>query len=80
MYALMLMVGAIMGAIALAPGLQDMMKKLPFCSNPNSTFANLHPSIDCEHALGYMAVYRICFALVCFFILMSLIMVGVKSS
>uniref|UniRef100_A0A0K8TPS3 Putative conserved plasma membrane protein n=1 Tax=Tabanus bromius TaxID=304241 RepID=A0A0K8TPS3_TABBR len=80
MYALMLMAGAILGAIALAPGLQETLKKLPFCSNPNSTFANLHPSIDCEHALGYMAVYRICFALVCFFILMSLIMIGVKSS
>lgn len=36
--------------------------------------------MDCEYALGYMAVYRLCFGLVCFFTLMALIMMGVKSS
>lgn len=37
-------------------------------------------SIDCKDAVGYMAVYRICFAMFVFFSLMSFIMMGVKDS
>ncbi|XP_055911810.1 serine incorporator 1 isoform X1 [Eupeodes corollae] len=85
MYALMLLIGTILGAIALSPGLQDTLKKLPFCQNSNTTVTktlleNTFGQIDCQYALGYMAVYRICFGLVCFFALMALIMVGVRSS
>lgn len=83
MYAIMLLFGAIMGAIALAPGLQDTLRKVPFCTNSTSTASYAVPSssmIDCASAVGYMAVYRICFALVCFFFLMSLMMIGVRSS
>uniref|UniRef100_A0A1B0GP01 Uncharacterized protein n=2 Tax=Phlebotomus papatasi TaxID=29031 RepID=A0A1B0GP01_PHLPP len=84
MYALMLLFGAILGAIALAPGLQDTLRKVPFCANSTSTTSLVLPSayssIDCSSAVGYLAVYRICFALVCFFILMAVMMVGVRSS
>lgn len=72
-----------MGAIALAPGLQDVLKKVPFCTNSTSTSSHFVPdtsTIDCSSAVGYMAVYRICFALVCFFVLMATMMIGVKSS
>lgn len=85
MYALMLLIGTILGAITLSPGLQDTLKKLPFCMNENTTITkeligSTVGQIDCQYALGYMAVYRICFGLVCFFGLMSLIMIGVRSS
>ncbi|XP_005190861.1 serine incorporator 1 isoform X1 [Musca domestica] len=88
MYAFMLLVGTILGAIALSPGLQGTLKKLPFCINSTSStsskaldaFSGGSLQVDCEYALGYMAVYRICFGLACFFALMALIMVGVKSS
>lgn len=84
MYALMLLVGVIVCAITLAPGLNDWLKTVPFCANSTSATAKLVPneysSIDCAAAVGYMAVYRICFALVCFFGLMSTIMIGAKSS
>lgn len=79
MYALMLLFGAILGAIALAPGLQATLKKLPFCDNTTTT-SKIIGTIDCQSAVGYMAVYRISFALVCFFVLMAIIMIGVKSS
>ncbi|CAD7081870.1 unnamed protein product [Hermetia illucens] len=78
MYALMLLLGAIVSAITLAPGLQDWLKSLPFCANPNAT--RIAPTVDCTSALGYLAVYRINFALVCFFVLMAVIMIGVKTS
>lgn len=88
MYAFMLLVGTVLGAIALSPGLQDTLKKLPFCVNSTSSYSSKaidafsggSLQVDCEYALGYMAVYRLCFGLVCFFTLMALIMMGVKSS
>ncbi|XP_055606339.1 serine incorporator 1 isoform X3 [Uranotaenia lowii] len=83
MYALMLLLGAIVGAIMLTPGLQDFLRKVPFCANSTSSASNLIPSaetIDCSSAVGYLAVYRICFALCCFFALWAIMMVGVRSS
>ncbi|RZF32042.1 hypothetical protein LSTR_LSTR005946 [Laodelphax striatellus] len=63
MYAVMLLIGTIVGCIFLAPGLQNELKKF-----------------DCNNAVGYMAVYRLCFALSVFFFLMAAIMIEVKSS
>ncbi|KAL7733756.1 hypothetical protein ACLKA6_011485 [Drosophila palustris] len=88
MYAFMLLVGTVLGAIALSPGLQGTLKKLPFCVNSTSTYSSKaidtfsggSLQVDCEYALGYMAVYRLCFGLACFFTLMAVIMLGVKSS
>ncbi|XP_052868940.1 serine incorporator 1 isoform X1 [Anopheles cruzii] len=83
MYALMLVLGAIVGAIMLAPGLQDLLKKVPFCANSTSSASHIIPSgetIDCSSAVGYLAVYRICFALVCFFALWAVMMLNVRSS
>lgn len=87
MYALMLLFGAIASAITLAPGLQEWLKKVPFCAdtNPNTTLTKTAVewagyTADCSSAVGYMAVYRICFALVCFFVLMALMMIGASSS
>lgn len=79
MYALMLVLGAIVGAIMLTPGLQETLQKVPFCANSTSIASNVI-SIDCSAAVGYLAVYRICFALVCFFALWAMMMIGVRSS
>ncbi|KAK9504116.1 hypothetical protein O3M35_010524 [Rhynocoris fuscipes] len=79
MYAIMLLVGTITGCIFLAPGLQSALQKVPFCKNDTTTNLII-PSVNCEAAVGYMAVYRLCFALSLFFFLMALIMIGVKSS
>lgn len=80
MYALMLLFGAIVSGIALAPGLQEWLKGVPFCKNSTATSAILLPSVDCSYGVGYMAVYRICFAFACFFALMAVMMIGAKSS
>ncbi|XP_074113049.1 serine incorporator TMS1 isoform X3 [Cotesia typhae] len=79
MYALMLMLGTITACITLAPGLQDVLKKVPFCSNSSNYVPDTF-KIDCESAVGYLAVYRICFIVSLFFLLMSVMMIGVKSS
>lgn len=83
MYAIMLLFGAIVAGITLAPGLQDWLKEVPFCKNSTAKSTYLVPSdymADCSVAVGYLAVYRICFALACFFSLMSVMMLGAKSS
>lgn len=79
----MLFVGAIVSGIALAPGLQEWLKGVPFCKNSTATSSHVIPNgytADCSVAVGYLAVYRICFAFACFFALMAAIMIGAKSS
>ncbi|KAJ8920622.1 hypothetical protein NQ315_004761 [Exocentrus adspersus] len=79
MYALMLLIGTIVACITLSPGLENVLKKVPFCSNSTGIMPD-SVVFNCEKAVGYLAVYRICFILTCFFALMALIMLGVKSS
>lgn len=83
MYAIILLFGAICGGISIAPGLQEFLKKVPFCESSTSLSTHAIPSeyiADCSEFVGYLAVYRICFALTCFFALMAFMMIGAKSS
>ncbi|XP_012227301.1 probable serine incorporator isoform X2 [Linepithema humile] len=79
MYALLLLLGTIAACITLAPGLQNALKKVPFCAN-SSNYVPSDFTFDCDSAVGYLAVYRICFILSLYFFLMSVIMIRVKSS
>ncbi|XP_043194472.1 probable serine incorporator [Amphibalanus amphitrite] len=76
MYALMLLAVTVLSCILLAPGLQDTMQKVPFCNDHAPGAVKL----DCSTAVGYMAVYRVCFVATLFFSLMALVMINVKSS
>ncbi|XP_071876881.1 serine incorporator TMS1 isoform X3 [Bombus fervidus] len=79
MYALLLMLGTIVACITLTPGLQDALKKVPFCTN-SSNYVPSKFTVDCESAVGYLAVYRICFIIALYFFLMSIMMIRVRSS
>ncbi|KAL2714279.1 putative serine incorporator isoform X1 [Vespula squamosa] len=79
MYALLLMLGTIAACITMAPGLQDALKKVPFCAN-STNYVPSSFTIDCESSVGYLAVYRICFILALYFFMMSMIMIRVTSS
>jgi hypothetical protein len=39
-----------------------------------------HAGIDCHRGVGYLAVYRVCFALTTFFLLFAVLMIRVQSS
>nr|CAG4638491.1 EOG090X07ET [Cyclestheria hislopi] len=89
MYAVMLLLGTITACIMLSPGLQSAMQSVPFCQSPGkeshiSTISSAigldSLKVDCGIAVGYLAVYRLCFAISLFFFFMALIMIGVKSS
>lgn len=79
MYAMLLMLGTIAACITMAPGLQDALKKVPFCVN-STNYVPSSFTIDCESAVGYLAVYRICFILALYFFMMSVMMIRVRSS
>ncbi|XP_012283879.1 probable serine incorporator isoform X2 [Orussus abietinus] len=79
MYALLLMLGTIAACFTLLPSLQGALQKVPFCKNSTNYVPSTF-TVDCQSAVGYLAVYRICFILALFFFLMSLIMMKVRSS
>lgn len=85
MYALMMLLGTIVACIMLSPGLENALKKVPFCDSGDAdasyfTAATDQVKLDCTGVVGYLAVYRLCFAMSLFFFFMALIMIGVKSS
>lgn len=59
--------------VMLSDWLQTKLKNAPFCSQ-------IAGEAICQNVVGYLAVYRMLFAITMFFIMMSLIMIGVKSS
>nr|CAG4648687.1 EOG090X07ET [Polyphemus pediculus] len=81
MYAVMLLLGTITACIMLSPGLQSALEKVPFCQgSPGNALTDSLKLVDCGAAVGYLAVYRLCFAMTLFFLFMALIMIGVKNS
>jgi len=93
MYAIMLLVTTVVCCIMLAPGLQDTLSNVPFCTS-HGALIDTHGiavpgldlatgkslQVDCKQVVGYQAVYRLCFIVTLFFTLMSLIMIGVSNS
>lgn len=72
-YTLILLLGFVLSCIMLAPGIREKLDQIPrFC-------ANVGPE-NCDKLVGYMAVYRVCFALALFYLIMAVIMIKVKSS
>jgi len=89
MYAIMLLLGTVVACIMLSPGLESSLQKVPFCKGSETehsiletalTSATDNVTIDCTGVVGYLAVYRLCFAMSLFFFVMALLMIGVKSS
>ena len=93
MYAVLLLLTTIVACISLSSGVQSAMKSVPFCKDPNadnedpsfltkitSGFEPEQLQFDCQNGVGYLAVYRLCFIVTLFFILFSVMMIGVKSS
>lgn len=77
-YAVLLLMGVIVSCIMLAPGLADELAKIPYlCTGFEHV---IDPLLKCQNFVGYLAVYRVCFALAAFFFLFTILMINVKSS
>ncbi|EDL92898.1 serine incorporator 1, isoform CRA_c [Rattus norvegicus] len=73
-YALFLLVGVCVACVMLIPGMEEQLNKIPgFCENEKGV-------VPCNILVGYKAVYRLCFGLAMFYLLLSLLMIKVKSS
>jgi hypothetical protein len=75
-YGILLLLGMIVSWIFLVPGLATSLAKIPaLCKD--SSFSG---KVDCTKIVGYLSVYRIQFALACFFFVMMILMLCVKRS
>ncbi|XP_022341511.2 serine incorporator 1-like isoform X1 [Crassostrea virginica] len=83
-YSLLLIVGTIVASIFLAPGLQTELEKIPaLCKDLKIDTINVNIQdayLKCSDLVGYLSVYRICFAMTGFFVLFCIIMINVKTS
>ena len=65
-----------MSAVMLSPGIREKLDKVPhFCN-----LAGKYTDSGCDNIVGYLAVYRVCFAMACFFLILGVIMFKVSSS
>ncbi|XP_065059564.1 probable serine incorporator [Rhopilema esculentum] len=78
MYSFFLILGIIASGILLSPSVADTLKeKVPFYS---SACDKIGAGNDCEHMFGYGAVYRVSFGYAAMFVILMIIMFGVKDS
>ncbi|XP_041090021.1 serine incorporator 1-like [Polyodon spathula] len=79
-FSFFLLLGTIVSIIMILPGMETQLKKIPgFCVG-GSSIPGVSNSVNCDVIVGYKSVYRMCFAMACFFFLFSLIMIRVRSS
>ena len=70
-YTFILLLGFIMSCVMLAPDIRAKLQNIP----------QLCKYVDnCDDLVGYLAVYRVCFAMAAFFAVMAIITFKVKSS
>ncbi|KAM4549714.1 serine incorporator 1-like [Fundulus diaphanus] len=79
-FSFLLLLGTLVSIIMILPGMEGNLKKIPgFCVDGTS-IPGLHNHVNCDIIVGYKSVYRMCFAMACFFLLFSIIMIRVRSS
>jgi len=77
-YAIFLLLGSLTSFVMLIPKVEDSLKKIPaLCKQDDAYFKGL---ANCDLVVGYLAVYRVCFAMTAFFFLMSVLTIYVKTS
>lgn len=79
-FSFLLLLGTLVSIIMILPGMEENLKKIPgFCVGGSSIFGTEN-KVNCDIIVGYKSVYRMCFAMACFFFLFSIIMIRVRSS
>ncbi|KAG7457814.1 hypothetical protein MATL_G00231300 [Megalops atlanticus] len=79
-FSFFLLMGTVVSVIMILPGMETQLKKIPgFCKGGASIWG-IENKVNCDIIVGYKSVYRMCFAMACFFFLFSLIMIRVRSS
>ncbi|KAL1255602.1 hypothetical protein QQF64_013663 [Cirrhinus molitorella] len=79
-FSFFLLLGTIVSIIMILPGMETQLKKIPGFCEGESSIPGFQGKVNCEIIVGYKSVYRMCFAMACFFFLFSIIMIRVRSS
>lgn len=81
-YSIYIFIGAFVSCLMLIPSIQEKMESIPaFCQEGSSTsIIGINGNVDCKGLVGYLSVYRICFAMASFFFLMAVLMYNVTTS
>ncbi|KAG9474467.1 hypothetical protein GDO78_004660 [Eleutherodactylus coqui] len=81
-YAFLMFLGTLLSIVMLTPGISEQLKKVPgFCEGGFGTeLPHVNGYVNCNVLVGYKAVYRVSFAMSMFFLVFSLLMIGVKTS
>ncbi|KAM8767361.1 serine incorporator 2 [Acanthopagrus schlegelii] len=79
-FSFLLLLGTLVSVIMILPGMEEHLKKIPgFCVG-GAGIPGIEGKVNCDVIVGYKSVYRMCFAMACFFFLFSIIMIRVRSS
>ncbi|XP_037330818.2 serine incorporator 2 [Pungitius pungitius] len=79
-FSFLLLLGTLVSIIMILPGMEEHLKQIPgFCLGGTS-IPGIENTVNCDIIVGYKSVYRICFAMTCFFFLFVLLMILVRSS
>ncbi|XP_026865591.1 serine incorporator 2 isoform X1 [Electrophorus electricus] len=79
-FSFFLLLGTVVSIIMILPGMETQLQKIPGFCQGGTVIPGIEGKVNCEVIVGYKSVYRMCFALVCFFFLFSIIMIRVRSS
>ncbi|BFZ21603.1 hypothetical protein BsWGS_24642 [Bradybaena similaris] len=80
-YSFMLLLGSIVAIIMLIPGIRSKLDDIPgLCEGFFHTGKQAFTTDQCDSVVGFLAVYRVCFAMAMFFIFFCIIMIKVNSS
>ncbi|KAK3508328.1 hypothetical protein QTP70_021481 [Hemibagrus guttatus] len=79
-FSFFLLLGTLVSIIMILPGMEAHLEKIPGFCEKGMSIPGFQGKVNCEVIVGYKSVYRMCFALACFFFLFSIIMIRVRSS
>ncbi|KAG7325732.1 hypothetical protein KOW79_010657 [Hemibagrus wyckioides] len=79
-FSFFLLLGTLVSIIMILPGMEANLEKIPGFCEKGVSIPGFEGKVNCEVIVGYKSVYRMCFALACFFFLFSIIMIRVRSS
>lgn len=86
-YVILLVIGVVIACIFTAPALGEQLLKIESFCNTSALYIPTQPVSGCtkitsslKEVVGFPAVYRVCLAWGIFFLFMTLLMLGVKSS
>ncbi|KAL7827008.1 hypothetical protein AOLI_G00322170 [Acnodon oligacanthus] len=79
-FSFLMLLGTLVSIIMIMPGMEAQLEKIPGFCEKGASIPGFHGKVNCSIIVGYKSVYRMCFAMACFFFLFSMIMIRVRSS